>query len=119
MNFDWILEIKDSKTHIENCLKKYDDLTELNEILHNKSGDEALVNIYYCFLKTAIRFPESPITELRKIYVSQNLDKQVAGMARKLRVDEATVHSWIRDIKGKKKSNGLKSKKDILRDLLD
>lgn len=119
MIYDWILELKDSKTHIKNSLKQYDDLGDLYKILQSKNSTEAFANIYECFLKTSIRFPEAPITALKKIYVLQNLDKPVATMARKLKVDEATVYSWIREIKGKNKSKNLKSKKDLLKDLLD
>lgn len=117
MNFNWILEIRDCKTHIKNVLQKHDDLGELYKIITTKNNDEAFVEVYECFLKTAIRFPENPINELKKIYVLQNLDKPVATTARKLKVDEATVYAWIRTIKGTNKN--LQSKKEILKDLLD
>lgn len=119
MNFDWITEIKDAETHIKNSLNQHDDLADLYKIIKTKNGDEAFAAIYESFLKTSIRFPESPINSLKKIYVLQNLDKPVAKTARILRIDEATVFSWIREINGKSKTKNSKSRKDILRDLLD
>jgi len=117
--FSWIYEIEDYEKHLTAALKDYEDLALLNDILKKKTGAEATVEVIQNFLKTSIRFPEAPITALKKIYVLQNLDKPVATMARKLKVDEATVYSWIREIKGKNKSKNLKSKKDLLKDLLD
>lgn len=112
MRFSWIKEIEDWEKHLTAALKDYDDLNLLNEIHSKKSGAEATIEVIENFLKTSIRFPERPITELKKVYVYQNKRKPVAAMARKLNVDESTVHGWLREF-GVRKESGSKANNNL------
>lgn len=113
MRFSWILEIEDYEKHLTAALKDYDDLKLLNDILSKKSGAEATVEVIQNFLKTSIRFPERPITELKKVYVYQNKRKPAAAMARKLDVDEATVYGWLRGFGVGKSEAGSKGSNNL------
>ncbi len=116
MDLNWILEIKDYEKHLALVLKDYSDLFSLNEIMNNNSGSEGFIKVFECFVKTSIRFPEKPLNGLKKIYVSQNSEKPVAKMARKINLDEATVYHWLRERKGNDKKQT--SKRDFMKGLL-
>ncbi len=95
--FSWILEIENYEKYLKAVLKDYSDLSLLNEILSSKNGAAATIKIYENFEKTDLRFPQRPITELKKVYVFQNRRLPAKTLARKLNVDVVTIYNWLRE----------------------
>lgn len=117
MNFEWIKQIDNLEKHLKIANKGNVDLNLVFDILMEKSGVEAYIALYSTFLKTNVRFPETTIKYLRRVYVHQNITEIPAQtLARIIGVDEVTVYSWVREFGFHDKKK--KTKKDEVNTLL-
>lgn len=101
----WITDIENYEQHLCELLKEYGDLKLLYDILQQKSGPEAFLDIASTFLKTNIKIVEKPFNEMKKVYVYQNRDLPVAKLAREMGVDERTVYAWLAEFGCKRNGN--------------
>ena len=104
---NFILEIRDWEKHLIDVIKNHadGDLFLLYNTLKDKTGTSAFLCVLETFLKTQIIFPEKPVVQLKKIYLSQNKYLPVGKLARKLDVDTRTIFAWLAEM-GVKRSSG-------------
>ena len=98
MNLHWLWKIQDLDTHLKDKLKDFGDMRLLYNILQEKNGTEAFVEVSRTFLKTYLKIIEKPFTDLKKVYVYQNKRAHAAELACELEVDETTIYAWLKEM---------------------
>ena len=108
MNLHWIFKIQNLDTHLKDKLKDFGDMKLLYNILQEKSGTDAFLEVSKTFLKTYLKIIEKPFNDLKKVYVYQNKRASAAELARELEVDETTIYAWWKEMgipRGRIKTN--------------
>ncbi len=96
MHNNWIFKIDNLDEVLAEKLKSHPDMRLLYDILQQKNGTEAFLEICNQFGKTFIKLFDKPFNELKKVYVYQNRFADPMTLARELNLDLTTVYSWLR-----------------------
>jgi len=98
LNLNWLQKIENLDTHLKDKLKDFGDMRLLYNILQEKNGTDAFIEVSKTFLKTYLKIIEKPFTDLKKVYVYQNKRVHAAQLARELEVDETTIYAWLKEM---------------------